>query len=96
MKPLVFLKMIAETIATEYEIDWDDWDDEDTTQMQEEITDGMEFYMSKFHFLMDQDAELNADEEDEIAEALDNILSGYILQVLVNRKKAIDELLLTV
>lgn len=93
MKPLVFLKMIAETIATEYEIDWDD---DDITQMQEEITDGMEFYMSKFHFLMDQDAELNADEEDEKAEALDNILSGYILQVLVNRKKAIDELLLTV
>jgi len=93
MKNPAFLKMIAETIASEYEINWND---EETVRMQKEITDGLEFYMSKFHFLLDQDDELNEEAEDALMDALDNILSGYILQTLVNRKNAIDELLLIV
>jgi hypothetical protein len=96
MKNPAFLKMIAETIASEYEINWDEWNDEETVRMQKEITDGLEFYMSKFHFLLDQDDELNEEAEDALMDALDNILSGYILQTLVNRKNAIDELLLIV
>ena len=90
------MSMIAETIASEYEINWDEWNDEETVRMQKEITDGLEFYMSKFHFLLDQDDELNEEAEDALMDALDNILSGYILQTLVNRKNAIDELLLIV
>jgi hypothetical protein len=96
MSRLVFLKSIAETLACEYEINWDTWDNEETLLMQERIDSGLEYYESKFHFLMDQDNELTDEEFQELEETLDNLLSGYTMMVLMNKKKAIDELLLTV
>jgi ribosomal protein S17E len=90
---LDFLKSIGESVAEEYFIDWDKWTDEETEKLEELTTISMKFY-EKLFFEFDPDKDEHNIEMFE--EILENLISGYTLQTIIARKKAVEELISTV
>lgn len=84
---------MGESIADEYRIDWDKWDESETESLEKMVTISLKFYEKLF-------SEFNPDKEEHtieiFEEILENLISGYTLQTIIDRKKAVEELISTV
>jgi hypothetical protein len=92
-KNLDFVKSVGESMANEYSINWESWTEEETKRIEKEANISMKFYEKLFR-------EFNIDNEEHTVEMfediLENLVSGYVLLSIINRKKAVDELLSSV
>lgn len=90
MKNLEFLKSIGDSIADDYSINWELWTDEETTRIEKQTEISLKLYEKMFN-------EFNPDNEKHTVEMfediLENLISGYVLQTIISRKKAVDDLL---
>lgn len=93
---LNFLQKIGERLSQEYSINWDSWEEDEGEIMSAEVEDVIELYEAKFCELVAGNEELNSEQFEEVNEILEELLSGYTLRAIFNRKKAIEELLVNV
>lgn len=89
-KNLQLLKLMAESTANTYVIEWDKWSDEETAKIEKTNVILLKYYEKLFN-------EFNIDDEkhtDEIFEdILENLISGYVVASIINRKKSIEKLI---
>lgn len=93
---LNFLQRIAERLSQEYSINWDSWEEDEGDIMSAEVEDVIKLYEEKFHEFVSEAEELSEEEFEEFNDILEELLSGYTLRAIFNRKKAIEELLVNV
>jgi len=97
---LELLKKLAELKAESYEINWEEWEDNmDGDQLEQMVNAGVE--ESEQHFLnmeIDEPADVYNDDNgmsEETTKALemliDDLITGYIYQTMLRKKKAIEE-----
>lgn len=97
---LELLKKLAELKAESYEINWEEWEDNmDGDQLEQMVNAGVE--ESEQHFLnmeIDDPADVYNDDNgmnEETTKALemliDDLITGYIYQTMLRKKKAIEE-----
>lgn len=91
---LNFLQKIGDRLSEEYSINWESWEPGESERMEKEVQETIEHYEQEFEYCMSQ--EVDEDSFDYINEILEELLSGYTLRAVLNRKKAIEELLVTV
>lgn len=93
---LNFLQKIGERLSEEYSINWDSWEEDEGDIMSAEVDDVIKLYEGKFHEFVSEAEDLTEDEFEEFNEILEELLSGYTLRAIFNRKKAIEDLLVSV
>ena len=97
---LELLKKLAELKAESYEINWEEWEENmDGDQLEQMVNAGVE--ESEQHFLnmeIDEPADVYNDDNgmnEETTKALemliDDLITGYIYQTMLRKKKAIEE-----
>ena len=90
MKKLEALRKIAESISHEYEINWDEWEKEDARAHTENLTQAIIEYEA-----LVKDIEEKPHVDDSVYEfVMETLLSAYVMQILFDRKKKIEEVIL--
>ncbi len=90
MKKLEALRKIAERISHEHEINWDEWEKEDARAYTDNLTQAI----SEYEALV-KDIEDKPHVDDSIYEyVMETLLSAYVIQFLLVRKKKIEEVIL--
>lgn len=97
---LELLKKLAELKAESYEINWEEWEENlDADQLEEMVNAGVE--ESEKYFLnmelnepsddYDYDNGLNEENTKALEMLIDDLITGYIYQTMLRKKKAIEE-----
>lgn len=97
---LELLKKLAELKAENYEINWEEWEDNmDSDQLEEMVNAGVA--ESEQHFLnmemnepsdvYDYDNGLSEENTKVLEMLIDDLVTGYIYQTMLRKKKAIEE-----
>ena len=97
---LELLKKLAELKAESYEINWEEWEDNmDGDQLEEMVNAGVA--ESEQHFLnmelnepsdvYDYDDGLSEENTKALEMLIDDLVTGYIYQTMLRKKKAIEE-----
>lgn len=90
---LAFVKSIGEGIAQEYSINWESWTEKETNKILKDTQFSIKFYEKMFNEFDIDNAEHTMEMFEDV---LENLVSGYTLLSILNRKKAVDELLASV
>jgi hypothetical protein len=87
---LSLLKIMGESVAKDYSINWENWTEEETAKTEKTTKLSLLFYERLFnHFDVD-----NEEHTIEIFNhILENLVSGYALQSIIKRKRAVERLL---
>ena len=86
---LAFVKSIGEGIAQGYSINWESWTEKETNRILKDTQFSIKFYEKMFN-------EFDIDNAEHTMEMFEDVVSGYTLLSILNRKKAVDELLASV
>lgn len=97
---LELLKKLAELKAESYEINWEEWEENlDADQLEQMVNAGVE--ESEKYFLnmemadpadvYDDDNGLNEENTKELEMLIDDLITGYIYQTMLRKKKTIEE-----
>ena len=97
---LHLLKKLAELKAESYEINWEEWEENlDSEQLETMVNAGVE--ESEQHFMnmelnqpsddYDYDNGLNEEKTQALELLIDDLITGYIYQTMLRKKKAIEE-----
>ena len=90
---LAFVKSIGEGIAQGYSINWESWTEKETNKILKDTQFSIKFYEKMFNEFDIDNAEHTMEMFEDV---LENLVSGYTLLSILNRKKAVDELLASV
>ena len=83
------LKKISQDIAEEYAINWEYWDSHNVTKnIEKEIEDAITKYEHKIDNFFDID-DLNHEQQ----YIINNLLSAYTIQSLIERKNKIEDVI---
>lgn len=98
MQELEFVRKLGERLSDEYEINWEHWTDKDATRLTTELSRALPVYEQMF---MDFKQGLDDDHDDvdteenveRLADILENLVSGYVIQHLLDRKQKVEDLI---
>lgn len=98
MHDLEFVKLLGERMAEEYEINWENWNEKETTRLTTELSRALPVYEQMFtdfkNDIYDEDEDVDNEENAaRLADILENLVSGYIIQHLLDRKKKVEDLI---
>ena len=89
-KSLEYLKSIGESISEEYTINWELWTDQETKNIEKRTEISLRYYEKLFN-------EFNIHSEKHtiqmFEDILENLISGYVIQAIIAKKKAVEDLL---
>jgi len=92
---LQLLKKLAEMKAENYEINWEEWEDNlDSEELESMVNAGVEEHEEHFMNLSSDkygENELSEDMAEELEQLIDDLIAGYIYQNMLQKKKAIEE-----
>lgn len=90
MKKLALLRKIAERVSLEYEINWDEWDEENEKEIKQDVESSIEQF-EKLFFELEETEEADEDMYQYVMECL---VSGYTIAAIMERKRKIEEIIL--
>lgn len=97
---LQLLKKLAELKAESYEINWEEWEENlDSEQLETMVNAGVEESEKYFmNMKLDQPSDdhdydngLNEQKTQALELLIDDLITGYIYQTMLRKKKAIEE-----
>lgn len=77
-------------MSRRYSINWDLWTDQETAQIEKELSVSLLFYEKQFN---DFDSNNETHTLELFEDIVENLISAYLLQSIINRVHTIDELL---
>lgn len=87
---LDIIKKLGEDVSAEYEINWEDWGPELTSKLEKELNEILPTYEKYFLAHPEDDNTL------QLQHVVDDLIHGYALRHLINRKRYIEEVLSTI
>ncbi len=91
---LELLRKLGELRSESYEINWEEWDQENMQEdLEEAVAQGVSQYEERFLDLADTLGDVELDEENvsELEEVIDVLVQGYVMQSMFRKKKAIED-----
>jgi hypothetical protein len=96
---LELLRKLGELKSESYEINWEEWDQENIEEdLEETVAEGVAKYEERFLDLADtlNDVELNEENVSELEEIIDVLVQGYVMQSIFRKKKVIEDFISTI
>lgn len=96
---LQLLRTMAELKADSYEINWEEWEqNQDSEKLESLVEEGVATYeqhllnMKMLHEPPDENG-LDEEQVEKLEMLIDELIDGYIYQFMLQKKKAIEELI---
>jgi len=89
---LQLLKKLAELKAENYEINWEEWEENlDSDQLETMVNAGVEESEKYFMNMELNQPSLDEEKTQALELLIDDLITGYIYQTMLRKKKAIEE-----
>ena len=94
----LFVRARFRSVSDKYEINWEHWSEKETIRLTTELSRALPIYEQMFtdfkNDIYDEGEDVDTEENAErLADILENLVSGYIIQSLLHRKREVEDLL---